>query len=132
MVISVTKRTINVWDITEQNRTGTRNTVYLLSHHFTLFQAAPPNFFLFVCSQPEERSTLLRQASCVLYTPSNEHFGIVPVEAMCSEAPVIAVNSGGGKSRLKPRHDDGFIHIYVSSASSVMRLMITATRIRSC
>lgn len=30
----------------------------------------------------------------MLYTPANEHFGIVPVEAMCSGAPVIAVNSG--------------------------------------
>ncbi|CAM9642599.1 unnamed protein product, partial [Sphacelaria rigidula] len=42
----------------------------------------------------DERSSLLRTASCVLYTPSREHFGIVPVEAMCSGAPVIAVNSG--------------------------------------
>eukprot|EP00904_Undaria_pinnatifida_P012594 jgi/Undpi1/8465/HiC_scaffold_25.g10932.m1 len=43
----------------------------------------------------EERSQLLRRACCVLYTPSNEHFGIVPVEAMCSGTPVVAVNSGG-------------------------------------
>ncbi|CAM9407532.1 unnamed protein product [Ascophyllum nodosum] len=42
----------------------------------------------------EERSSLLRQALCVLYTPSQEHFGIVPVEAMCSGAPVVAVDSG--------------------------------------
>ncbi|CAM9700600.1 unnamed protein product [Ectocarpus sp. 4 AP-2014] len=44
---------------------------------------------------PDARAELLRQASCVLYTPSREHFGIVPVEAMCCGAPVIAVNSGG-------------------------------------
>ncbi|CAM9228333.1 unnamed protein product [Ectocarpus sp. 6 AP-2014] len=43
----------------------------------------------------DARAELLRQASCVLYTPSREHFGIVPVEAMCCGAPVIAVNSGG-------------------------------------
>eukprot|EP00828_Plagiopyla_frontata_P015287 TRINITY_DN1984_c0_g1_i6.p2 TRINITY_DN1984_c0_g1~~TRINITY_DN1984_c0_g1_i6.p2 ORF type:complete len:116 (+),score=27.11 TRINITY_DN1984_c0_g1_i6:176-523(+) len=30
-----------------------------------------------------------------LYTPENEHFGIVPVEAMYLECPVIACNSGG-------------------------------------
>ncbi|CAN0480053.1 unnamed protein product, partial [Laminaria digitata] len=42
----------------------------------------------------EERSQLLRGAACVLYTPSHEHFGIVPVEAMCSGAPVVAVGSG--------------------------------------
>ncbi|CAN0499507.1 unnamed protein product, partial [Scytosiphon promiscuus] len=40
------------------------------------------------------RSDLLGRASCVLYTPSHEHFGIVPVEAMCCGAPVVAVNSG--------------------------------------
>ncbi|CAM9218678.1 unnamed protein product [Ectocarpus sp. 12 AP-2014] len=43
----------------------------------------------------DARAELLGQASCVLYTPSREHFGIVPVEAMCCGAPVIAVNSGG-------------------------------------
>ncbi|CAM9660557.1 unnamed protein product [Discosporangium mesarthrocarpum] len=43
----------------------------------------------------DERTALLRSASCVLYTPAQEHFGIVPVEAMCSGAPVVAVSSGG-------------------------------------
>ncbi|WWC86987.1 uncharacterized protein L201_001868 [Kwoniella dendrophila CBS 6074] len=31
----------------------------------------------------------------LLYTPSNEHFGIVPIEAMSCGLPVLAVNSGG-------------------------------------
>ena len=35
------------------------------------------------------------QADCLIYTPTGEHFGIVPVEAMYSRTPVIAVNSGG-------------------------------------
>ncbi|XP_038626435.1 alpha-1,3/1,6-mannosyltransferase ALG2 isoform X2 [Tachyglossus aculeatus] len=39
--------------------------------------------------------SLLRNCTCVLYTPSNEHFGIVPLEAMYMRCPVIAVNSGG-------------------------------------
>jgi alpha-1,3/alpha-1,6-mannosyltransferase len=30
-----------------------------------------------------------------VYTPQHEHFGIVPLEAMASSRPVIAVNSGG-------------------------------------
>jgi len=47
-----------------------------------------------VCRNSDTRAELLRTASCVLYTPSNEHFGIVPVEAMCCGAPVVAVNSG--------------------------------------
>nr|XP_057940470.1 alpha-1,3/1,6-mannosyltransferase ALG2 isoform X2 [Doryrhamphus excisus]XP_057940471.1 alpha-1,3/1,6-mannosyltransferase ALG2 isoform X2 [Doryrhamphus excisus] len=38
---------------------------------------------------------LLRGSHAVLYTPSREHFGIVPVEAMYCRCPVIAVNSGG-------------------------------------
>lgn len=43
----------------------------------------------------EQKVTLLRNCTCVLYTPSNEHFGIVPLEAMYMTCPVIAVNSGG-------------------------------------
>jgi len=43
----------------------------------------------------EQKILLLRAASCVLYTPSNEHFGIVPLEAMFTNNPVIAVNNGG-------------------------------------
>jgi alpha-1,3/alpha-1,6-mannosyltransferase len=31
----------------------------------------------------------------LLYTPHNEHFGIVPIESMYLECPVIAVNAGG-------------------------------------
>jgi alpha-1,3/alpha-1,6-mannosyltransferase len=42
-----------------------------------------------------ERSSLLRSALCVVYTPDREHFGIVPLEAMYSRTPVLAVNSGG-------------------------------------
>lgn len=39
--------------------------------------------------------TLLRTCHCLLYTPRNEHFGIVPLEAMYAQRPVIAVCSGG-------------------------------------
>jgi len=38
---------------------------------------------------------LLQTSDCLLYTPSGEHFGIVPIEAMYNELPVIAVNDGG-------------------------------------
>ena len=43
----------------------------------------------------KERSELIRNALCVLYPPENEHFGIVPLEAMAFGVPVIAHKSGG-------------------------------------
>jgi alpha-1,3/alpha-1,6-mannosyltransferase len=42
-----------------------------------------------------QKIQLLRRSCCLLYTPTNEHFGIVPVEAMYCEKPVIATNTGG-------------------------------------
>lgn len=41
------------------------------------------------------RQALLKSCLAVLYTPPNEHFGIVPVEAMFLEKPVICQNNGG-------------------------------------
>lgn len=38
---------------------------------------------------------LLQAARLLIYTPSNEHFGIVPLEAMLAGVPVLAANSGG-------------------------------------
>lgn len=38
---------------------------------------------------------LLNRCKLLFYTPTNEHFGIVPLEAMYLSRPVIAVNSGG-------------------------------------
>ncbi|KAH6764742.1 UDP-Glycosyltransferase superfamily protein [Perilla frutescens var. frutescens] len=50
----------------------------------------------FITSCPtSERNTLLSQCLCVLYTPKDEHFGIVPIEAMAAHKPVIACNSVG-------------------------------------
>lgn len=43
----------------------------------------------------EEKRALLHSASSIIYTPANEHFGIVPLEAMYMKRPVIAVASGG-------------------------------------
>ena len=43
----------------------------------------------------QDRSRLFQTALCVVYTPDQEHFGIVPLEAMASATPVIAVASGG-------------------------------------
>ncbi|KAI0985492.1 hypothetical protein GJ496_009340 [Pomphorhynchus laevis] len=43
----------------------------------------------------KEKDTLFRKATCVIYTPADEHFGIVPIDAMSYGKPVLAVNSGG-------------------------------------
>ncbi|CAN6176941.1 unnamed protein product [Urochloa humidicola] len=50
--------------------------------------------FVTSCST-SERNELLSNCLCVLYTPKDEHFGIVPLEAMAAHKPVIACNSGG-------------------------------------
>ncbi|KAI4485346.1 PREDICTED: alpha-1,3/1,6-mannosyltransferase ALG2 [Polistes canadensis] len=39
--------------------------------------------------------SLLKHCDILIYTPQNEHFGIVPLEAMYIGKPVIAHNSGG-------------------------------------
>lgn len=41
------------------------------------------------------KDALLERARLLLYTPTNEHFGIVPLEAMRVGTPVLATNSGG-------------------------------------
>ncbi|GLC39055.1 hypothetical protein PLESTB_001288500 [Pleodorina starrii] len=42
-----------------------------------------------------QRTLLLAACRAVLYTPQHEHFGIVPLEAMAAERPVVACASGG-------------------------------------
>lgn len=51
---------------------------------------------LFLLSVPNAlKASLLSSASLLAYTPSNEHFGIVPLEAMLARLPVLAANTGG-------------------------------------
>jgi len=49
--------------------------------------------------------TLLKHCLCLLYTPANEHFGIVPLEAMYCRKPVVAVNSGGPTETIVDGHN---------------------------
>ncbi|XP_015784007.1 alpha-1,3/1,6-mannosyltransferase ALG2 [Tetranychus urticae] len=49
----------------------------------------------------EDKHLLLHSCTAVLYTPENEHFGIVPLEAMYMSKPVIACNSGGPLETIK-------------------------------
>ncbi|KAJ6144903.1 Glycosyl transferase family 1 [Penicillium chermesinum] len=70
---------------------------------------------LFLLSVPTTfKDTLLLQSKLLLYTPINEHFGIVPVEAMRAGLPVLASNTGGPLETivdgvtgwLRDAHDD--------------------------
>ncbi|KAJ1679179.1 Alpha-1,3-mannosyltransferase-like protein [Spiromyces aspiralis] len=47
-----------------------------------------------------QRTFLLTTAKCLIYTPTNEHLGIVPLEAMYNRTPVIAIGSGGPKETV--------------------------------
>jgi alpha-1,3/alpha-1,6-mannosyltransferase len=50
-------------------------------------------FFLSVPSSI--KTALLSTAKILIYTPRNEHLGIVPLEAMLAGIPVLAANEGG-------------------------------------
>lgn len=51
---------------------------------------------LFLLSIPGDlKARLLHTAGLLIYTPTNEHFGIVPLEAMLARVPVLATNTGG-------------------------------------
>jgi alpha-1,3/alpha-1,6-mannosyltransferase len=49
----------------------------------------------------DDRALLLSKTRALLYTPINEHFGIVPVEAMYMGPIVLACNSGGPTESIK-------------------------------
>lgn len=51
---------------------------------------------IFLPSIPDAlKRSLLHHARVLLYTPANEHFGIVPLEAALAHCPCIAQDSGG-------------------------------------
>mgnify|MGYP002623809884 CR=1 FL=1 len=55
-----------------------------------------------------ECTRLLGNARCLVYTPSFEHFGIVPIEAMLAGTPVVTTNSGGVRETVK-HGETGFL-----------------------
>jgi alpha-1,3/alpha-1,6-mannosyltransferase len=55
----------------------------------------PNRLLLLLPAVCRQRTLLLAACQAVVYTPQHEHFGIVPLEAMASGRPVIAVNNGG-------------------------------------
>ncbi|KAK3297997.1 glycosyltransferase family 4 protein [Chaetomium fimeti] len=56
---------------------------------------------VFLLSVPQTlKAMLLRTARLLVYTPSGEHFGIVPLEAMLDGVPVLAADSGGPRETV--------------------------------
>ena len=51
----------------------------------------------------------MRISDTLLYTPSGEHFGIVPVESMYMGLPVIAINDGAGPTESVVNDESGFL-----------------------
>lgn len=60
-------------------------------------QPSDPDILFVLNFTTGQRSALLTSPStlCLLYTPANEHFGIVPVEGMLCGLPILACDSGG-------------------------------------
>ena len=71
-----------------------------------------------------QRAALLSRCLCVLYTPEREHFGIVPVEAMYAQRPVVACDSGGPTESIQ-HEQTGFLCPPTAAAFSaaMQRLM---------
>lgn len=68
-----------------------------------------------------QKRTLLKYSSCLIYTPEREHFGIVPIEAMYMQCPVIAMRSGGPLETV----DDGVTGFLCNSeAADVAEAML--------
>jgi len=85
---------------------------------------------LFLLSVPETlKQSLLDSADLLIYTPRNEHFGIVPLEAMLNGVPVLAANEGGPLETVV-EGETGWLRdvMNVSSWTEVMQKVISETR----
>jgi glycosyltransferase involved in cell wall biosynthesis len=56
----------------------------------------------------EEMKQLYARCYCVVFTPINEDFGLIPLEANASYKPIIAANEGGPRETIK-NNFNGFL-----------------------
>ena len=73
----------------------------------------------------QQKVQYLRYCDVLLYTPSGEHFGIVPIEAMYVGTPVIAVNDGAGPTETVVNEETGFLcpsndHFAFANAAAIL------------
>jgi alpha-1,3/alpha-1,6-mannosyltransferase len=90
-LIDLTKRLSLTFDI----RTPSSSNAALPP--FNASSTSMPDVLFILNFATAQRSALLASPHtlALLYTPANEHFGIVPIEAMISGLPVLACDSGG-------------------------------------
>lgn len=72
-------------------------TITIFNHEYKKFSNTTSKYdIIFLPSISSNlKELLLSKTKLLIYTPSFEHFGIVPLEAMKFGVPVIAVNNGG-------------------------------------
>ncbi|KAJ8101408.1 hypothetical protein POJ06DRAFT_281179 [Lipomyces tetrasporus] len=72
-------------------------TVWDIENNLTLLRAALSSTSVVFCPSVSSpvRNALISGSRALTYTPTNEHFGIVPLEAMLMNVPVIATSTGG-------------------------------------
>jgi len=70
------------------------------SYYGRLIHTAPPNVTFLGALPDEGVSDLYSHSKAVIQTNPDEDFGIVPVEAMASGKPCIAINSGGFRETI--------------------------------
>ena len=76
-----------------------------LREHQTQAQSHPSSNVTFLLNFTSTQRTALLQSKntlALLYTPTNEHFGIGPVEGMACGVPVVACESGGPMESIIP------------------------------
>lgn len=77
---------------------GLDHQTFFPDNHRTFTASADVTFMPSISD--DQKNYLLHASTCLLYTPSFEHFGIVPVEAMYCGLPVVSVNNGGPKETV--------------------------------
>lgn len=70
------------------------------------------------------KADLLLASDCLVYTPVNEHFGIVPLEAMACAKPVIACNSGGPRETVTHGVTGYLCHPVPSDMAECMEMLL--------
>lgn len=92
--------------------------------HLVIDQDLADRVFFLKSPSDALKVSLLKRCVCLLYTPSHEHFGIVPLEAMYYGKPVVAVNSGGPKETIVHGHNGYLCEAYPQDfADAVVKLL---------